>query len=116
MFTGFNEKRESRNEKDNRDSKPSESINENLPSSNSNKNENMSIPLDIQEDIERIILKILYDEQSVQSLKELTEKDLDNPANKRITISEKSINLIIYQMNRDEQIQFTQKEGWKIRI
>jgi len=34
----------------------------------------------------------------------------------RITISEKIINIIINQMNKNRKIQFTQKEGWKIRI
>jgi len=74
------------------------------------------VPLNIQEQIEKIILKILYDEKSVKSLKMLTEKVLERAVNKRITISEKNINVIIYQMNSIEKIEFTQKDGWKIRI
>lgn len=74
------------------------------------------VPLNIQEQIEKIILKILYDEKSVKSLKLLTEKVLERAVKKRITISEKNINLIIYQMNSIEKIEFTQKDGWKIRI
>ena len=34
----------------------------------------------------------------------------------KVTISEKPIHLIIYQLNKDQKIQFTQKDGWKIRI
>ncbi len=87
-----------------------------LFSSNLNHDESLIVPLKIRESIERIILKILYDQKAVKSLKELTEKALDRAAKERITISEKSINLIIHQMNKDEKIQFTQKDGWKIRI
>lgn len=74
------------------------------------------VPSNIQEQIEKIILKILYDEKSVKSLKMLTEKVLERAVKERITISEKPINLIIYQMNSNEKIEFTQKNGWKIRI
>lgn len=87
-----------------------------LFSSDFNHDESLIVPLKIKEKIERIILKILYDQKSVKSLKELTEKALDRAAKERITISEKPINLIIHQMNKDEKIQFTQKDGWKIRI
>ncbi|MFX1304490.1 MAG: hypothetical protein ACFE9X_14135 [Promethearchaeota archaeon] len=74
------------------------------------------VPSNIQEQIEKIILKILYEDKSVKSLKLLTEKVLEKAVKKRITISEKHINLIIYQMNSIEKIEFTQKDGWKIRI
>ncbi len=87
-----------------------------LFSSDFNHDESLIVPLKIKEKIERIILKILYDQKAVKSLKELTEKALDRAAKERITISEKSINLIILQINKDEKIQFTQKDGWKIRI
>ena len=76
----------------------------------------MIIPSNIEEQIERIILKILYDEKSVKSLKTLTEKVLEAATEKRITISEKNINSIIYQLNKEKKIQFTQTDGWKIRI
>ena len=79
-------------------------------------NKDIMIPLNVKEKIERIILKILYDEKSVKSLKELTEKTLESAAKERITISEKPITMIIHQMNKEEKIQFTQKDGWKIRI
>jgi len=79
-------------------------------------NKDIMIPLNIKEQIERVILKILYDEKSVKSLKILIEKVLEKAIKERITISEKPINLIIYQSNKDQKIQFTQIDGWKIRI
>ena len=82
----------------------------------SEKDESLKIPLSIKEEVERIILKILYDEKSVKSLKILIEKVLERAMEKKVTISEKSINLIIYQMDYDKKILFTQKDGWKIRI
>ena len=81
-----------------------------------NSDEISIVPFNIKEQIESFILKILYERKSVKSLKELTERTLEKAAHERITISEKSINLIINQMNKDEKIQFTQKDGWKIRI
>ncbi|MFX0005218.1 MAG: hypothetical protein ACFFA7_00400 [Promethearchaeota archaeon] len=72
-----------------------------------------TIPL---EKIEKIVLKNLYDEKSVKSLKLLTDKILEKAIKERITISEKPINQIIYQMNKAEKIIFTQKNGWRIRI
>ena len=68
------------------------------------------------EKIEKIVLKILYDEKSVKSLKMLTDKILEKAINERITISEKPIIQIIYQLNKEEKIIFTQKDGWRIRI
>ena len=75
-----------------------------------------TIPLEIIEKIEKIILKILYEEKSVKSLKLLTEKILEHAIKERITISEKHINQIIYLLNKEEKIIFTQKDGWRIRI
>jgi hypothetical protein len=75
-----------------------------------------SIPPEIKTQIEKIILKILYEEKSVKSLKLLSDKVLENAAKQRIAISEKVINLIISQMNKLNKIDFTQKEGWKIKI
>ncbi len=74
------------------------------------------VPFNIKEKIERIILKILYEEKSVKSLKILTETVLERAITDKITISEKHINLIIYQLNKELKIQFTQRDGWKIRI
>ena len=74
------------------------------------------IPLNIKEKIERIILKILFDEKSVKSLKALTDKVLERAIEEKITISEKLIKEIIYQLNKNEKIEFTQSDGWKIRI
>ncbi len=79
-------------------------------------NKDIIIPLNIKEQIEKIILKILYDEKSVKSVKILIEKVLEKAIKERITISEKPINLIIYQLNKDQKIQYTQRDGWKIRI
>lgn len=78
--------------------------------------ETMIIPSIIKDKIEKIILKILYEEKSVKTLKILTEKVLERANKERITISEKIINQIIYDLNKEEQIMFTQTEGWKIRI
>jgi len=79
-------------------------------------NGTLMVPLDIKGKIERIILKILYDEKAVKSLKLLIEKALERANKEKITISEKPINMIIYQLNKEKKIQFTQTEGWKIRI
>lgn len=79
-------------------------------------NKDIMIPLNIKEQIEKIILKILYEEKSVKSLKILIEKVLEKALKERITISEKPINLIIYQLNEAQKIQYTQRDGWKIRI
>ena len=75
-----------------------------------------SIPPQIKTQIEKIILKVLYKEKSVKSLKALNDKVLENAAKQKITISEKMINLIIKEMNNLGRIEFTQKEGWKIKI
>ncbi len=74
------------------------------------------IPNNLNVQIERIILKILYEEKSVRTTKTLIEFTLEKAMKERITISEKIINIIINQMNKNRKIQFTQKEGWKIRI
>jgi hypothetical protein len=46
----------------------------------------------------------------------LSDKVLERAASQKITISEKTINLIIRQMNTKKKIEFTQKFGWKIKI
>jgi hypothetical protein len=76
----------------------------------------MMIPLNIKEKLERMILKILFDEKSVKSLRLLTEKVLERANKEKITTSEKPITHVIYQLNKEEKITFTQKDGWKIRI
>ena len=76
----------------------------------------VKIPANLNDQIERIILKILYEEKSVRTTKTLIEFTLEKAMKERITISEKIINKIINQMNKNRKIQFTQKEGWKIRI
>ncbi|MBY8986180.1 MAG: hypothetical protein KGD65_13975 [Candidatus Lokiarchaeota archaeon] len=78
--------------------------------------EGLAISPKIEKQIEKIILKILYEEKSVKSLKILSDKALEKAAIQKITISEKTINLIIHQMNTDDKIEFTQKLGWKIKI
>lgn len=74
------------------------------------------IPANLNDQIERNILKILYEEKSVRTTKTLIELTLEKAMKERITISEKIISIIINQMNKNRKIQFTQKEGWKIRI
>ena len=78
--------------------------------------EGLAISPKIEKQIEKIILKILYEEKSVKSLKILSDKVLEKAARHKITISEKTINLIIHQMSTDDKIEFTQKLGWKIKI
>lgn len=76
----------------------------------------LSIPPELKSQIEKIVLKVLYEEKSVKSLKVLNDKVLEHAAKQKITISEKVINLIISEMNKLNRIEFTQKEGWKIKI
>ena len=78
--------------------------------------EGLAISPKIEKQIEKIIFKILYEDKSVKSLKILSDKVLERAAIQKITISEKTINLIIHQMNTDDKIEFTQKLGWKIKI
>jgi hypothetical protein len=80
------------------------------------KKETLLIPSKIKNQIEKSILKILYQEKSVKTLKLLNDKFLESAAKQKVTISEKVINLIINQMNKIGKIEFTQKEGWKIKI
>ena len=69
-----------------------------------------------EEQIKKIILKILFEEKFVKTSKLLNNKVLEKAAKERIAISEKIINTIINQMNLNKKIEFTQKEGWKIKI
>lgn len=80
------------------------------------KKESLLIPSKIKKQIEKIVLKILYKEKSVKTLKLLNDKVLESAAKQKVTVSEKVINLIINQMNKIGKIEFTQKEGWKIKI
>ncbi len=80
------------------------------------KKESLLIPSKIKKQIEKIVLKILYKEKSVKTLKLLNDKVLENAAKQKVTVSEKVINLIINQMNKIGKIEFTQKKGWKIKI
>lgn len=77
----------------------------------------MEIPKDTREQIEKIILKILYNENAVKSTNLLIEKVLAITFEEKITISEKNIKYIINQMDKQKKIQFSQaKGGWKIQI
>ena len=80
------------------------------------KKETLLIPSKIKKQIEKIVLKILYKEKSVKTFKLLNDKVLESAAKQKVTVSEKVINLIIHQMNKIGKIEFTQKEGWKIKI
>ena len=80
------------------------------------KRESLLVPSKTKTQIEKIVLKILYKEKAVKTLKLLNDKVLESAALQKITVSEKVINLIINQMNKNKQIEFTQKEGWKIKI
>lgn len=80
------------------------------------KKEALTIPVKIREYVEKTIFMILYKEKSVKSLKVLIDKVLERAVDEKITVSEKMISLLINQMDKDDKIQFTQKEGWKIKI
>ncbi|MFX0041294.1 MAG: hypothetical protein ACFE8L_00140 [Candidatus Hodarchaeota archaeon] len=80
------------------------------------KKEALTIPVKIREYIEKTIFFILYKEKSVKSLKLLIDKVLERAVDEKITVSEKMISLLINQMDKEDKIQFTQKEGWKIKI
>ncbi|TFG22905.1 MAG: hypothetical protein EU532_13970 [Promethearchaeota archaeon] len=77
----------------------------------------MEIPKDTREQIEKIILKILYNENAVKSTNLLIEKVLAITFEEKITISEKNIKHLINRMDKEKKIQFSQaKGGWKIQI
>ncbi len=80
------------------------------------KKEALTIPVKIREYVEKTVFMILYKEKSVKSLKVLIDKVLERAVDGKITVSEKMISLLINQMDKDDKIQFTQKEGWKIKI
>ncbi|MGQ4875327.1 MAG: hypothetical protein ACP6IY_14780, partial [Promethearchaeia archaeon] len=75
-----------------------------------------AIPVKIRDQIESIILKILYKEKAVKTQKILVERVLDEAVKKKLTISEKNIREIIADMRKNNKIRFTQKEGWRIQI
>lgn len=85
-------------------------------SSEQQKKESFLIPSKIKTQIEKFVLQILYKEKSVKTFKLLNDKVLESAAQQKVTVSEKVINLIIHQMNKIGKIEFTQKEGWKIKI
>jgi len=76
----------------------------------------LEIPAEAVENIERIVLKILYDEKAVKSTNLLVERVLAITFEEKIAISEKNIKLIINKMDQEDKIQFSQKGGWKIKI
>jgi hypothetical protein len=74
------------------------------------------IQSEIREKMENIILKVIYELKSVKSTSLLIEKVLEKSFEKKVTVSEKIIKMIINEMNDDKKIKFNQKEGWKIQI
>jgi hypothetical protein len=74
------------------------------------------IQSEIREKMENIILKVIYELKSVKSTSLLIEKVLEKSFEKKVTVSEKIIKMIINEMNNDKKIKFNQKEGWKIQI
>ncbi len=77
----------------------------------------MEIPAETVENIERIVLKILYNEKAIKSTNLLVERVLAITFEEKIAISEKNIKLIINKMDQENKIQFSQsKGGWKIKI
>ena len=77
----------------------------------------MEIPAKTVENIERIVLKILYNEKAIKSTNLLVERVLAMTFEEKIAISEKNIKLIINKMDQENKIQFSQsKGGWKIKI
>jgi chorismate mutase len=61
----------------------------------SRKKDKLKIPIELQDRIEKIVSRILYDEKSVKSSRLLMEKVLERVTKERITISDKMINSII---------------------
>ncbi|MHA1914603.1 MAG: hypothetical protein ACW986_16285 [Promethearchaeota archaeon] len=84
--------------------------------SNTKRRDSITKSTNLNEQIEKITLKILYEEKSVITIKILNDKVLEQAARQKITVSEKIINSIIHHMHKIGKIEFTQKEGWKIRI
>jgi len=77
----------------------------------------LEIPAKTVENIERIVLKILYNEKAIKSTNLLVERVLAMTFEEKIAISEKNIKLIINKMDQENKIQFSQsKGGWKIKI
>jgi hypothetical protein len=77
----------------------------------------LEIPAETVENIERIVLKILYNEKAIKSTNLLVERVLAITFEEKIAISEKNIKLIINKMDQENKIQFSQsKGGWKIKI
>lgn len=76
----------------------------------------ITISSKIEEQIQKIIIKILFEDKSVKTVKLLKDKVLERLVQERITISAKIIDRIINQMNTSNKIEFTQTEGWKIKI
>ncbi len=77
----------------------------------------MEIPAEIIDNIERIVLKILYDEKAIKSTNLLIDRVLEITFEEKVTISEKNIKFIINKMDKEDKIQFTQsKGGWRIKI
>jgi hypothetical protein len=76
----------------------------------------MKSPLITKSALEKIILKILYDEKNVKSTNLLIEKVLNKTFEEKITISEKNIKSIIDNMHNEKKIKYRQKEGWTIQI
>ncbi|MFX0069756.1 MAG: hypothetical protein ACFFAO_01570 [Candidatus Hermodarchaeota archaeon] len=70
----------------------------------------------LKEQIETIILRILYNEKSVKSTTILVDKVLNKTFEEKITVSEKNIKDIINQMDKEDKIQYSQKTGWRIQI
>jgi len=77
----------------------------------------LEIPAETVENIERIVLKILYNEKAIKSTNLLVERVLAITFEEKIAISEKNIKLIINKMDQENKIQFSQsKGGWRIKI
>lgn len=76
----------------------------------------MEIPAETFENIDRIVLKILYNEKAIKSTNLLVERVLAITFEEKIAISEKNIKLIINKMDQENKIQFNQSKGWKIKI
>ncbi len=75
-----------------------------------------AIPEQIKDQVESIVLKLLYREKSIKTQKLLVDKVLEIAIAEKITVSEKNVKQIIDQMRKDKKVKFSQKEGWKIQI
>ncbi|MBD3255349.1 MAG: hypothetical protein GF383_09665 [Candidatus Lokiarchaeota archaeon] len=74
------------------------------------------ISVEIQDQLEKFVLQIIFQDKAFKSTKYLIEKVLEKAFEEKVTASERTIKSVIEQMNIDKKIEFSQSQGWKILI